>query len=187
MKNFIIDEQKDDQKLLPIDYSNSIQNLIIVNNTVNNTNYNSIINNLRNLFQNATNNSTCQHCINIWKLYFEFEVNVSRDLKRATGVLTSSLKYCPWSKDLHMLLFKLNNDLNESEYKNDDIIQSTTLLQVLIAMQAYGIRLRIDPTNYINETLNAEMIRESQLLDEFSEIDKTIRMKEEEEENSLLF
>ena len=42
MKNFIIDEQKDDQKLLPIDYLNSIQNLIIVNNTVNNTNYNSI-------------------------------------------------------------------------------------------------------------------------------------------------
>ncbi|TIB62354.1 hypothetical protein E3P78_02421 [Wallemia ichthyophaga] len=107
----------------------------------------SLLNRVRRVFTMGTLSQDAQHSVALWKLYFQFEWHVASDYKLAEQVIINSLRYCLWSKQLHMLLFDLSNKTQVESH----------LLQVLTLMDKYGMRLRIDPSPYIRRAVELEI------------------------------
>lgn len=108
------------------------------------------LNQVRRVFAMGTISQNAQHSEALWNLYFDFECHVAKDYKSAEKVIISSLRYCPWSKKLHMLLFDLADNTDVDNH----------LLQVLTLMDKYGIRLRVDASPYIRRAVEFEISKE---------------------------
>ncbi|KAI8459216.1 NRDE-2, necessary for RNA interference-domain-containing protein [Phakopsora pachyrhizi] len=75
---------------------------------------------VRNLFERAVRHEKSKFCLQIWRLYFEFEVK-NQNFSRSRSILTRSFNFCPWSKELYLLLLLSDKkQLQEEEQRKKD-------------------------------------------------------------------
>ncbi|XP_038072290.1 nuclear exosome regulator NRDE2-like isoform X2 [Patiria miniata] len=60
-----------------------------------------ISNRIRALFDRACESQHSRHCVLLWRMYMQFEVQQG-NLKRAESIFYSALQHCPWAKVLYM-------------------------------------------------------------------------------------
>ncbi|XP_071785785.1 nuclear exosome regulator NRDE2-like [Asterias amurensis] len=60
-----------------------------------------ISNRIRSLFQRATESQTARHCVLLWRMYMQFEMQQGNP-KRAEAIFYSALQHCPWAKVLYV-------------------------------------------------------------------------------------
>ncbi|TIB94976.1 hypothetical protein E3Q18_04068 [Wallemia mellicola] len=111
------------------------------------------VNKVRRIFAVGIASQKAQHSVALWKSYYEFEFNIMKDYGSAEKVVMSSLRFCPWSKELHMFIFKVSKKTQNTNH----------LLQIINVMSEYGIRMRIDPSPYIRRAVEFELNNEERL------------------------
>ncbi|XP_022104815.1 protein NRDE2 homolog [Acanthaster planci] len=60
-----------------------------------------ISNRIRALFDRASESRSSRHCVLLWRMYMQFEVQQG-NLKRAESIFYNALQHCPWAKVLYM-------------------------------------------------------------------------------------
>ncbi|TIC05308.1 hypothetical protein E3Q16_02213 [Wallemia mellicola] len=111
------------------------------------------VNKVRRIFAVGIASQKAQHSVALWKSYYEFEFNIMKDYGSAEKVVMNSLRFCPWSKELHMFIFKVSKKTQNTNH----------LLQIINVMSEYGIRMRIDPSPYIRRAVEFELNNEERL------------------------
>ncbi|MBW0471014.1 hypothetical protein O181_010729 [Austropuccinia psidii MF-1] len=103
---------------------------------------------VRALFERAVTQPSTRSCLQIWRLYIEFEIR-NENLIRAKSLITRSHAACPWSKELYLLPF---SDQLKAVYSG--ISDQKRMLKLL---DEKGIRIKDRSAHCVIEQLEDEL------------------------------
>lgn len=111
------------------------------------------VNTTKAAFEHAVRSDACKYNVSLW-IYFVRFCRSQRELRaRAKDVLFRAIRNCPWSKEIMMEAFlTLNRDMESAELRG-----------ILETMTSKGLRVHVDPEEFLAERRQEKMMRGQRL------------------------